>query len=203
MRNLFRYLIPSILLALASVNPSQASVVAEGDSPNTFGSDNAFRIFNDTTANITSATLTLTSGNSVWDSNLPSQPGVSFLLSPSSDPTGISHAFQNPEIGNLADFAGYYSLALFFTDFDAGETVIFGADIDGLFTNTGALAGNLIIDIVFGDGSNASAVYQLVNGDLIRAEAEAVPEPGTLALVCLVLALLVARRQTPRGAISG
>lgn len=177
---------------------AMAAVIAQGNAANTFGVDNAFSIFNGSSLGITSAKLTLTSGNAVWDSNLPGQASVSFLVNPASSVTGVSHSFLDPEAGTLADFAGYYSLMLNFTNFDAGETLIFGADIDGNAFNTGSLAGDLMLDLVFSNGSTASASFELVRGDLIQASATPVPLPGTLTLAGAALLGLVARRRRSR-----
>lgn len=192
-----------LLFALMSAG-ARAAVIAEGNFGNTFGINNAFSIFNNTLLDISSATLTLTNGTSVWDDNLPGQPTHSFLINPGSSPTGVSHAFLDPEAGAIADFNGFYSLALSFTEFDAGEIFIFGADIDGAPITTGLLGGSLVIDLVFSDGSTGSAIYELIRDQLIRAVAEPiaalpapmpVPMPGTWALLLLGFAGLGAFRR--------
>lgn len=186
------------LLVFASAG-AHAAVIAQGNSINSFGEDNAFSIFNDTGLDIASATLTFTNGTSVWDSNLPGQPSVSFLVNAGSSATGVSNSFTNPEPGGIADFDGFLSLVLSFTDFNAGETLIFGADIDGAPNNTGGIGGGLMIDVLFTDGSSGSAIFQAVRGELIIAEVTpgaALPEPGVFGLMMLGLAgLAVVKRR--------
>lgn len=184
------------LVALSCAGAS-AALVGEGNSANTFGQDNAFSLFNDTSLGVTSVKLTITNNTSVWDSNLPGQASFSFLVDPTSDATGVSHAFSDADAGGIADFDGFYSLLLNFTDFDPGETIRFGADIDGTPVNTGALAGSVTMEVVFNGGATPSAVFSLVGGELIRASVEplAVPEPGSLALAGLAVAGLAALRR--------
>jgi len=182
----------ALLALLLSPMAANADVIGIGDSNNVFTTDtDAFSIFNDTGLSILSATLTFSvAGQGAWDDNLPGQPGATFAVGGASDPTGVTASFADASPA-AADFNAFRSLVLTFTEFDPGETLVFGADVDGSIgvalgifgaSNTGAFAGILDLNIVFGNGTSGSGTFQSVAGELITASI-AVPEPGTLALL--------------------
>ena len=128
--------------------------------------------------------------------------------------SGISGAAATGFAGVSGIFDGATSFTLLFTDFDAGESFNFNLDVDALCGNflclipasltTGSeFAGSKLTGTFGGSGYEGSALKALYTETgpitataLMTGDVEAVPEPGTYALLSGgLIALAMARRK--------
>ncbi len=177
------------------------TVVATVDTPNTITDFDAWTITNDAGLAISLLSLTFTpDGLGNFDDNLPDQPVFGFYLNAASDPTGVIYGYANPSSA-AADFNGWRTLELAFTDFDDGESLIFGQDTDGSIgttppafgeTSGDAFAGILELSVTLADNTSASAFFQ-VSGPNASTAVVVIPEPGTALLLAVALPLLLRR----------
>jgi hypothetical protein len=173
-----------------------ATIVATGNSTDTFGDSKAFSVNNGEPVRVSQLRFSFTAASQgAWDTNLPGQPASAFFVDASSSSTGPTHSYADPSPAR-ADFAAFRTLILDFTNFDPGETLVFGADSDGSIgvpltqfgaNNTGAFANILDVSVLMADGRTANGFFQAVQNNLIRVTLSPVPEPGCLVLVLIVL----------------
>lgn len=188
-----------VLSAPAFASPAASGLIISGT---TFGTNDAFRFTNNSTAGeqIVSLTWNLSAIGGFFDTT-DASPGNSsspLTLSGLSSPVGA--IFPN----NAAQ-DGLSVLTISFTDFNPGETLIFGVDTDflscldcngingdgfinatatALFSNGQARIGTYIATTQQGFGSEVSITTPT-----------SVPEPGSLALIGAALTGLVALRR--------
>ena len=193
--NMLKKSLALAVLALG-VGVAQASPLASGKiiSGTTFGTDDAFQFFNDSTAGerIVSLTWNLTPINAFFDTTSDA-PGFSpspLTLGPSS-PVGATFPSN-------ASVNGTSVLTITFADFDPGEVFRFGVDTD-FFTNIDGfgLTGDQFVGAtataVFSDGNARTGTYVLTSEPGFGSRVDisiptSVPEPATLAIFGLGLA---------------
>jgi hypothetical protein len=194
--------VPYELIDISSDNVGYLpeSIVAVVDTANTFGDFDAWTITNNSSFGISEVILRFTvASNGNFDDNLPSQVDYSFNVHASSDPTGVNHAYADPSSAP-ADFNGWRTLVLTFTDFNPGETLVFGQDTDGSIGTIppawGAASGDAFADnlefLVTTSAFSASTFFTLSGPN---ASTAIIPEPTTVCLMGLGSLLLPRRRR--------
>lgn len=202
------HLVAAAAIAVLSATSGHANTAASGKiiAGSTFGTNNAFQFFNDSTAGefITSLTWDLTPIGGFFDTT-NTAPGTSssgLQQSGSSDNVGAifpTNAFQN----------GLQALTIMFApnSFASGEKFIFGVDtdffscIDCIGINGNGFAG-ATVSAIFSNGETRYGTYTLTNeagfGSKVGiTSVTAVPEPETYAMMLAGLGLIgaIARRR--------
>jgi hypothetical protein len=132
---------------------------------------------------------------------------------------GASGAGATGFAGITGVFDGATSFTLLFNDFDAGESFSFNLDVDspcgnffcqlnGSLTGAGEFAGTKLTTLFGGSGFNSTQFEALYSQTTaisavasVRGDVEAVPEPGTYAMLGGgLLSLVFARRRLSSGA---
>lgn len=201
---LSKIMVMSVVATLISVSLAEAGmfVVAVVETEETVNDPDAWTITNNADVGISELFLRFTlASNGNFDDNLPGQPQFGFSVNPASDPTGVSHSHSDPSTAP-ADFNGWRTLNLTFTDFDPGETLIFGHDTDGSINATppgfgdvsgDAFADNLELSVTTTNNITNSAFFELSGANASTASVF-IPEPAT-ALFAMLLGLTVVRRR--------
>jgi hypothetical protein len=201
--------IAALIVALGVVTaPAFAAPAASGliISGTTFATNDAFRFTNNSTSGETILSLTwnLTGVGGFFDTTDASPGNSSSPLTVSALSSSVGHIFPN----NAAQ-DGLSILTITFTDFNPGETFIFGVDTDFLnCIDCIGINGNGFINAtataVFSDGQARIGTYVATTQQGFGSEVSittptqppnAVPEPGSLALLGAAMAGLVALRR--------
>ncbi|MFQ5429856.1 MAG: hypothetical protein ACE5E1_06050, partial [Phycisphaerae bacterium] len=199
-----------IVLTVCLFRPAGAGadefVVADILTEDTIGDPDAWTVRNQTFANIQEVVLRFTiEGRGNFDDNLPDQPQFGFVVAPGSDFTGVSHAYGDPSSAP-ADFHGWRTLTLTFTQFHPGKTLVFGQDTDGSIgtmppafgaTSGDAFAGVLEMVVTLADGRGGNTLF-VASGPNASTAQVLIPEPVTIWFACLGLPLLRRRARSAR-----
>lgn len=198
----------ALTVALGVVSaPTFASPAASGliISGTTFGTNNAFRFKNDSTSGekIVSLSWNLTPVGGFFDTTDSAPGGSSSPLAVSAASASVGHAFPNDAIQD-----GLSLLTINFSDFDAGETFIFGVDTDFFSClDCSGINGEGFIyataTALFSDGQSRIGTYVAATvpdfgSQVSITSPNNVPEPGNLALVGVALAGLASIRRLNR-----
>lgn len=206
----------SLLLAVAAMvvsTASMASTAASGQiiSGTTFGTNNAFQFFNDSTAGeyITSLTWNLTPINGFFDTT---------NVSPGNSSSGLAQGAASDNVGAMfpsnASQDGLSTLTINFAanSFAAGKKFIFGVDTDlrSCLDCTGINGPGFVgatVSAVFSNGETRYGTYVLsqkagFGSEVSITSVTPVPEPETVSMLVAGLALMgvVARRRKARTA---
>lgn len=195
-------IVTAVALMFTPFAQADLFVDAVVDSEETINDLDAWMITNNSEVGISQLFLRFTvESNGNFDDNLPDQPAFGFSVHPTSDPTGVSHTYSDPSSAP-ADFNGWRTLNLTFTDFDPGEVLVFGHDTDGSInatppgfgdTSGDAFAGNLELSITSTENFTNSAFFE-VSGPNASAASVFVPEPGAAFMILGFVFFLRRRR---------
>ncbi|MDO6683885.1 MULTISPECIES: PEP-CTERM sorting domain-containing protein [unclassified Agarivorans] len=190
MKKIIGLLSTLLLSAAVQATPISSGLIIEGT---TFGSNNAFQFFNNSTdgEQITSITWDLTSIGAFFDST-DTSPGNSSSPITLGSSSSVGHVFPTNDALN-----GSGILTISFSDFDAGEFFRFGVDTDFLSApDAVGLNGNQFFGAtalaIFSDGSQRFGTYAPTSvvgfgSEVSIVDAVTVPEPATVLLLGLSL----------------
>jgi hypothetical protein len=195
--------VAACLLALGFCGQAQALPAASGLIINgtTFGSNDAFQFFNDSTTgeNIVSLTWNLTPVNAFFDST-DTAPGISSSPLTLGSSSSVGHVFPTDAALN-----GQSTLTITFSDFNPGEVFRFGVDTDSFAAIdqtglNGAQFFGATATVLFSDGSTRVGVYEATTlagfGAQVSITNPSLPMPAPLFLLGAgLVALALSRRR--------
>ncbi|WP_036832129.1 PEP-CTERM sorting domain-containing protein [Photobacterium sanctipauli] len=177
----------TMMSSTALATPMFTGFISDGMLPN--NTSDHFTLTNNSNAGetITKITFDISSTNLFFDTSnvAPGNIGNDFMTNGASDTVG--ETYPATAISN-----GSQSVDITFSNFDASETFIFGADfddfgdIDGTHPDVSDLFGTTMA-IMFSDGTTLLGEFIDTNSQGFGAEWSQVPEPSALSLLGLGL----------------